>query len=83
MSWLLKKSPAFLGRQSAEGPDLRLVTLRFDDRLCGVDVLMDSVYSGDEVVGWVASGDFGYSVGAFIAHAYVAERYSQPGTRLR
>ena len=82
MSWLLKKSPAFLGRQSAEGPDLRLVTLRFDDRAA----LMYSwtpVYSGDEVVGWVASGDFGYSVGAFIAHAYVAERYSQPGTRLR
>ena len=29
------------------------------------------VYREDDVVGWVASGEFGYSVGAYIAHVFV------------
>ncbi|MGI8518370.1 MAG: glycine cleavage T C-terminal barrel domain-containing protein [Acidimicrobiia bacterium] len=74
MSWLLKKGREFLGQDgaaSSQGGN-RLVTLRFDDPAA----LMHSwtpVYHDDEVVGWVASGEYGYSVGAFIAHAFAKE----------
>ena len=37
------------------------------------------VYDGDEVVGWVASGEYGYSVGAYIAHAYVRDESDSTG----
>ncbi len=41
------------------------------------------VYHGEDAVGWVASGEFGYSVGAFIAHAFVPGHLTEPRTRLR
>ncbi|CAN5671064.1 FAD-dependent oxidoreductase [soil metagenome] len=84
MSWLLKKGPEFLGRAGALSTDTqnRLVTIRFDDP----DALMHSwspVFHDEDVVGWVASGEYGYSVGAFLAHAYVPHELTAAGTRLR
>lgn len=82
MSWLLDKSKDFLGRDGASGDGHRLVTLRFDDPAA----LMYSwtpVYRADDVVGWIASGEFGYSIGAFLAHAFVPEELTAPGTNLR
>ncbi|MGH8924274.1 MAG: FAD-dependent oxidoreductase [Acidimicrobiia bacterium] len=83
MSWLLGKDKEFLGREGALAakPGKRLVTIRFDDP----DALMQSwtpVYHGDQVVGWVASGEYGYSVSAFLAHAFVPEELAAPGTKL-
>ena len=82
MSWLLDKRKDFLGRDGATGDGHRLVTLRFEDPAA----LMYSwtpVYRSDDVVGWITSGEFGYSVGAFLAHAFVPEELTAPGTKLR
>jgi 4-methylaminobutanoate oxidase (formaldehyde-forming) len=82
MSWLLDKDKDFLGRDGVSGDGHRMVTLRFDDPAA----LMYSwtpVYQSDDVVGWIASGEFGYSVGAFIAHAFVPQELTAPGTRLQ
>ncbi|HEY7584358.1 MAG TPA: FAD-dependent oxidoreductase [Acidimicrobiia bacterium] len=82
MSWLLDRDKDFLGRDGVSGDGHRMVTLRFDDPAA----LMYSwtpVYQSDDVVGWIASGEFGYSVGAFIAHAFVPQELTAPGTRLQ
>lgn len=84
MSWVLKKDPDFLeGREAASTTaGHRLVTVRFDDPAALMHA-WSPVYERDDVVGWVASGEFGYSVGAFLAHAYVPEELTARGTRLR
>ncbi|MBA4379818.1 MAG: hypothetical protein C0393_03900, partial [Anaerolinea sp.] len=35
-----------------------------------------------EIIGWVTSGGYGYSVGKSIAYAYLPIQHSQPGTKL-
>jgi aminomethyltransferase len=35
------------------------------------------------VIGWIASSEFGYSIGACLAHACVPEELAAPQTRLR
>ena len=37
---------------------------------------------GDEIVGRVTSGGYGYAVGASIAYAYVPPAHAEPGTRV-
>ncbi len=37
---------------------------------------------GDKIVGWVASGGFGYSVNESIAYAYLPMEYAKVGTKL-
>ncbi|HEX2420885.1 MAG TPA: FAD-dependent oxidoreductase [Acidimicrobiia bacterium] len=82
MSWLLDGKKDFLGREGAWADGHRLVTLRFDE----LDALMHSwspIFHSDDVIGWIASSEFGYSVGAYLAHAYVPEELAVPRTRLR
>jgi heterotetrameric sarcosine oxidase gamma subunit len=82
MSWLLDGKKDFLGREGAWADGHRLVTLRFDEP----DALMYSwtpVFHSDEVIGWIASSEYGYSVGAYLAHAYVPEELAAPRTSLR
>ena len=40
----------------------------------------EPVRSGDEIVGRVTSGGYGYAVGASIAYAYVPVAHGEPGT---
>ena len=49
-----------------------------------VDVVMGSepVMSGDRLLGYVTSADFGYTVGKAIAYAYLPFAYSDPGTKV-
>ena len=49
-----------------------------------VDVVMGSepVMSGDRLLGYVTSADFGYTVGKAIAYAYLPFNYSDPGTKV-
>ena len=84
MNWLLAKDKDFVGSHAAKAasPEKRLVTIVFDDR----HALMygwEPVLSGDDVVGWITGGNYGYSVGSFIAMAYVDVAHATKGTRLR
>ena len=86
MGWTLAPDKDFVGRQAAidarqAGLASQLVTLRFDEP----EALMygwEPVLDDDEVVGRVAGGEYGYTVGAFIAHAFVGPSHAEPGTRL-
>ena len=84
MSWLLKDGRDFLGRKAAmdDKPKHRLVTMRFADPAALMHP-WSPVYSDETVVGWVASAEYGYSVGAFLAHAYVPFALATAGTKLR
>lgn len=42
----------------------------------------EPIRSGDKIIGWVASGGYGYSVGMSLAYAYLPVEYSKPGTGL-
>ena len=42
----------------------------------------EPVMAGRQVLGFVTSADYGYSVGTGIAYAYLPVEYSEPGTRL-
>ena len=43
----------------------------------------EPVRSGDEIVGRVTSGGYGYAVGASIAYAYMPAAHAEPGTPSR
>lgn len=65
----------------AQGVTRRLRCLTLEDP--GVVVLGgEPVRIGDEVVGRVTSGGYGYTVGASIAYAYLPVEGSDPGTRV-
>jgi glycine cleavage system aminomethyltransferase T len=81
MAWMLKKNGDFLGREGARGGDKRLVTLRFDDP-AALMYAWTPVMSDEDVVGWITGGEFGYSIGAFVAHAFVPSLFSSVGTKL-
>jgi 4-methylaminobutanoate oxidase (formaldehyde-forming) len=71
----LKTDTAFLGRaaieaQRAEGLTKRLVCLTVDDP----DAVLwgrETILRDGEVVGWLASSGWGYTVGRFIGYGYV------------
>ena len=88
MGWLVKtRKGDFVGRDACvaakkAGLKRKLVTLAFDDQ----NALMygyEPVMVGDEVVGYVTSGEYGYSVGKFLAYAYVPVEHAANGTKLR
>ncbi|MEM7091920.1 MAG: FAD-dependent oxidoreductase [Actinomycetota bacterium] len=72
VAWAMAKDKDFRGRDAAMATPLRrrVVTLRFDQPDSCVygwePVLID-----DQVVGYVAGGEFGPNVGAFLAHAFI------------
>ncbi len=43
----------------------------------------EPVFSGDAVIGRIAGADFGYSIGSFIAHAFVDADHTTPGSKVR
>ena len=64
--------------QRAE-PRQRLVCIVLDDPRA-VALGSEPVRHGDEIVGRVTSGGYGYAVGASIAYAYVPLELAEPGT---
>jgi len=42
----------------------------------------EPIRAGDKIIGWVASGGYGYSVGKSIVYAYLPIEYSKAGTKL-
>lgn len=76
----------FIGREAlakikAEGVTRKLVCLTLDDPnviLMGKEPLLD----GLQVLGYVTSANFGYTVGKSIVYAYVPTAYAAEGTRV-
>jgi 4-methylaminobutanoate oxidase (formaldehyde-forming) len=71
----------FIGREALERAELqqRLVCIVLDDPR-SVALGSEPVRHGDDVVGRVTSGGYGYAVGASIAYAYVPLAQAEPGT---
>jgi 4-methylaminobutanoate oxidase (formaldehyde-forming) len=80
----LEKPGGFEGQEALRavkkaGVSRRLRALTLDDPRV-VALGMEPVRIGDEVVGRVTSGGYGYTVGASIAYAYLPAEESKPGT---
>ena len=78
--------PDFIGKdalvkQKAEGLKRKLCTIILDDDRTIV-IGKEPLRAGDQLVGWVASGGFGYSVGKSIAYASLPMEFSKAGTKL-
>jgi len=70
-----------LVRQKQNGLSRKLCCITLDDDRTIV-LGKEPVRAGDQTVGWVASGGFGYSVKKSIAYAYLPVECAQVGTRL-
>ena len=71
-----------LVKQKAEGIKRKLCTITIsDDRT--IMLGKEPIRIGDTIVGWVASGGFGYSVNKSIAYAYLPMEYAKVGTKLQ
>jgi 4-methylaminobutanoate oxidase (formaldehyde-forming) len=76
-----------LAKQKAEGIKQKLCCITLsDDRTIVLGKEPIRVPQGDDIdekiVGWVASGGFGYSINKSIAYAYLPMEYSKIGTKL-
>jgi 4-methylaminobutanoate oxidase (formaldehyde-forming) len=76
----------FIGRdalvkQKAEGIKQKLCTITLSDERTIV-LGKEPIRAGEEIVGWVASGGFGYSANKSIAYAYLPMEYAKVGTKL-
>ena len=76
----------FIGReallkQKAEGIKRKLCCLTLADPTL-IPIGNEPVRSGDNVVSWITSGGYGYSVGQSIAYAYLPLAYATVGTAL-
>lgn len=74
----------FIGRDAAMAAksaplqkELVCLTLR-----AGTPMGYEPVLAGDDVVGYVTTGNTGYNVGTYIAYAYVESAFAAPGTEL-
>jgi 4-methylaminobutanoate oxidase (formaldehyde-forming) len=76
----------FLGRdalvkQKAVGIQRKLGCLTLADKTA-IAIGNEAVRSGEQVVGWITSGGYGYSVGKSIAYAYLPMEFAKIGTKL-
>ena len=73
----------FIGREALAGaePGQKLVCIVLDDPRA-VALGSEPVRCGDEIVGRVTSGGYGYAVGASIVLAYVPVAHAAPGTEV-
>ncbi len=70
-----------LVKQKAEGIKRKLCTMTISDNRT-IMLGKEPIRVEDKIVGWVASGGFGYSVNESIAFAYLPMEYSKVGTKL-
>ena len=71
----------FIGRDALAEPKQRLVCIVLDDPRAVV-LGSEPVRAGDDIVGRVTSGGFGYAVRASIVYAYVPVEHSALGTQV-
>ncbi len=71
-----------LVKQKAEGIKHKLCTITLsDDRT--IVLGKEPIRYGENIIGWVASGGFGYSVNKSIAYAYLPMEHAKAGTKLQ
>ena len=70
-----------LQRQKAEGLRRKLCCLTLADP-AAIAIGNEPVRAGEQVLGWVTSGGYGYSVQKSIAYAYLPMAHSAPGSAL-
>jgi 4-methylaminobutanoate oxidase (formaldehyde-forming) len=70
-----------LVKQKAEGIKRKLCTLTISDNRT-IMLGKEPIRINDKIVGWVASGGFGYSVNESIAFAYLPIEHAKAGTKL-
>jgi glycine cleavage system T protein len=70
-----------LVKQKKEGIKRKLCTMTISDNRT-IMLGKEPIRIGDKIVGWVASGGFGYSVNESIAYAYLPMEYAKVGTKL-
>lgn len=70
-------------KQKESGLKRKLCCMTLDDSRT-IALGKEPIRSADkgEIIGWIASGGYGYSVQKSIAYAYLPIEYSKPGTRL-
>ncbi|HSF87239.1 MAG TPA: FAD-dependent oxidoreductase [Acidimicrobiia bacterium] len=83
VAWAMQPSKGFRGKDAALAAPVRrrVVTLRFAGD-AAVVYGWEPVFAGDDVVGFIAAGEYGYSVGAFLAHAFIDADRARPGTEV-
>lgn len=70
-----------LVKAKAKGLTQKLVCMTLaDDRTIALG--KEPIRAGEEIIGWVAAGGFGYSVKKSLVYAYVPMEYSKVGTKL-
>lgn len=81
VAWAMSLTKDFRGRQAALDAPVRqrLVTLRFD-AASSIVYGWEPVLVGDRTIGRIAGGEYGYNVGAFLAHAFVDPEVTVVGT---
>jgi 4-methylaminobutanoate oxidase (formaldehyde-forming) len=70
-----------LVKQKAEGIKRKLCAMTISDNRT-IMLGKEPIRAGDKIVGWVASGGFGYSVNESIAYAYLPMEYAKVGAKL-
>jgi glycine cleavage system T protein len=74
---------AALLKQKAEGVKVKLCCLSLSDNLTvvlGTEPVR--LVGSNDIIGWVTSGGYGYTVAKSIAYGYLPVEHSKPGTRL-
>ena len=78
--------PDFIGKDALveakkKGLTRKLVCMSIsDDRTIALG--KEPIRAGEEIIGWVAAGGYGYSVKISMAYAYLPIEYTKPGTKL-
>jgi glycine cleavage system T protein len=87
LGWAVKLDKGdFIGRdallrQKKEGLKQKLCCLTLEDSR-SIVLGKEPVWDGSKNIGWVAAGEYGYSVAKSIAYAYLPVEYAKVGTKL-
>ena len=87
LGWAVDLDTDFIGKEAVaaaaagDNIDHEVACLTLDD---GHAVVLDNkpVFDGDEVIGYLHSAEYGYTVGACVAYTYLPPEYAEPGTEV-
>ena len=87
LGWAVDLDTEFIGKEAVaaaangDNIDHEVACLTLDDE--DAVVLDDKpVFDGDDVIGYLHSAEYGYTVGACVAYTYLPPEYAEPGTEV-